>query len=96
MLFRQSANPVMEVLIPLGADGLVTMFTIRGDGVGYGVVEQPVESMEFLDRDRRFVFICQLGDRLADIPVIVDYLFDGIPLREQLFAMQGRGTLAFH
>src|SRR5687768_18175476 len=49
-----------------------------------GIVEAPVQGAEVLRANRSAHFDRQLGDRLADVAVVVHDLRDGKPLEQQV------------
>jgi hypothetical protein len=66
----------------------VATFTSRwklklGDSVRDGVVQAPIQGSEFIDGERHIPFERQVGDGLAEIPVVVDDLIHGVPHLEE-------------
>jgi hypothetical protein len=59
-------------------------------GVGDTVVQAAVEGAKLVHRDRRVLLEREVGDRLAEIAVVVDHLIDGEALLEELAPVQRR------
>jgi hypothetical protein len=63
----------------------------RCHGIGDRVVEAPIERAKLFDAHRGALFRGQLGDGLAEVPVVTDDLIDGKSLSKQLAAMSPGG-----
>lgn len=78
--------------IGLGIVG-VALITVLGDGIGNSVVEAAVQGAQFIHLKRRTAFDCQIGDRLAQVAIIMHDLVDRQPERQQVLSMlRGRGA----
>jgi hypothetical protein len=71
-----------KALVRLGAvlacDRCVALKTEFGDGIRNGIVQAPIQRAEFFDGERRVTFERQVGDRLAEVSVVVHDLIDGV------------------
>ena len=63
----------------LGGNVYLALETELGDSVRDGVVQAPVQGSEFVDGEQHIPFERQVGDGLAEIPVVVDDLIHGVP-----------------
>jgi hypothetical protein len=68
--------------------GLVSPAPELGDGARDGVVEAPVQRPEVVRADGRVHFQRQVGNGLADVPVVVDDLRHGEPLEQEVVPVQ--------
>ena len=83
---REESEPLGLVVRDLH----LTLAPELGNGFGHRLVEAPVEGAKLVGRDRRVQLDGQLGNGLADIPIIVDDLGRGEPDLLQGLAMLGR------
>ena len=72
---------------------MLALKTELGDCIGNGIVQTPIQGSELANRERGITLERQVGDRLAEVTVIVDDLIDRVTELEQLPAM-GLGTHA--
>ena len=93
---RESAvlnRTILEKLIPtpgfemlkartLLEDDMISLATELAHSAGDRVIEAAIERVELVDADRLAVLLGELGDRLAQIAVVVNDLIDGEPLPE--------------
>ena len=70
---------------------LVALASVLGDGAGDGAVEAPFSRPKSSVLIGALGFHGELGDRLADVAVVVHHLRDRQPLEEQVVAVQERG-----
>ena len=70
--------------------GLIAGAPVLGDGAGDGVVEASVQRAKVVGADGRVHFHRQLGDRLADVAVVVHDLRHGEPLQQQVVPVLDR------
>src|ERR1051325_5866000 len=61
------------------------------NGVRNRLVQQAVEGVKLIYGNRRIHFLGELGDRLAEISVVVDHLLHAVSEPEQLAAVQAGG-----
>ena len=94
---EQVSQLVREELQSVGAarrcdihGGLIPLTSIFGDRPGNRIVEAPVQHAEIRDANRGVRLGRQLGDRLADITVVVHDLRHGEPLIEKLTPVSDR------
>ncbi|MGO8999847.1 MAG: hypothetical protein ACLQVI_41505 [Polyangiaceae bacterium] len=78
-----------------GGHRLVAKPRVFRDGFGDGVVEAQVERMKILRADRRRELHGQLGDGLADVAVVVNYLGHRVAAVEERGAVR-RGAAVHH
>ena len=77
-------------------DGRLAAFEpVLRHGHGDGVIEAGIQQAEVIGADRRLQFHRQLGDRLADVPVVVNDLGDGEALETQIVPMAGGRSADF-
>jgi hypothetical protein len=84
-LVREEAQ-ALDLLI---GDVPLALARVVGDGLGDGVVEAKVEEMELIRAEVPPLIACQLDDRLADVPIIVDHLGDDEAAPQQVVAVHG-------
>ena len=73
----------------LGGNVYLALETELGDSVRDGVVQAPIQGSEFIDGERHIPFERQVGDGLAEIPVVVDDLIHGVPHLEEFLPVGG-------
>src|ERR1051325_12071917 len=66
------------------------------NGVRNRLVQQAVEGVKLIYGNRRIHFLGELGDRLAEISVVVDHLLHAVSEPEQLAAVQAGGPARLH
>lgn len=75
----------------LAGDDRVTLIAEFRHRIGDRVIEAAVQGPKLINLERHVSLEGQVGDRLAQVAVIVDHLVNGEPQCEQLAAMLGRG-----
>ena len=83
-LVGEEAEPLAGGAVARLRDQLVAPQGELGDGVRDGVVEAAIEGLEFVRRHLHPVLDRQVGDGLAEIPVVMNHLVDRVALPEQL------------
>src|SRR5204863_8214179 len=83
-LVSERAQVLVGATGALDQDVELALARVLGDGLGDRVVETAVERTELLGAERRVAFDRELGDRLTDIAVVVNYLRDGEPAAQQV------------
>ena len=71
---------------------LIPFAPVLGDRARDGVVKTSVQETKILRADGRVRFHGQLGDRLADVAVIVHDLGHGEPLKQKIVPVQDRAS----
>jgi len=69
----------------------ITLMGKFGHRIGDGVVEATIERPKLVDLDVRIELESEVGDRLAQVAVVVNDLVHGEAVQQQLPAMEGRG-----
>ena len=72
----QETHPLGHVALLLGGDPDVPLVAELRDRIGDGVVQAAIEGAEFVDGERRIALERQVGDRLAQVPIVMDHLVD--------------------
>jgi hypothetical protein len=83
-LVREEADPLVQHRVhPVRFGGLLLIAEF-GDGYGDGVIQAAIQRAELVDLDRGGHFERQVGDRLAEVAVVVHDLVHRESMRHQL------------
>ena len=92
-LMGEKAQPLGERLLVLLARQAIALVRELGDRVGDGIVQAAVEGAELVDLDRQVALEREVGDRLAQVAVVVHHLVDREAVPQELQPVaRGRGA----
>ena len=86
-LVSQGAQAFIHGLHAFVRNQAVTLSSEFADSASDGIVEAAVERVKLVYTNQYVFLVRQLGECLAQIPVVVNDLIDGKPLPKQLVAM---------